>query len=154
MQSDPVPHLVYQNPREMKLFSFICAGSFLLASAFIIKNENGARQSLYEEKWSLKKIYTDTGAIAVNSRAYIRFHEEKKSAGGNGGCNVFGSTIAVNGHSLVFSEIIATRMYCEGVQESEDAYLNLLAKVKRFDISEKKLWLLDGKKVLLEFETE
>jgi heat shock protein HslJ len=79
---------------KMKLITFISAGAFILFAAFVMKEKNFSQQtSLYDTKWSLKKIHTDTGVEEVNTKAFIKFNQEKKSAGGNGSCNTFGSNI-------------------------------------------------------------
>ncbi len=138
----------------MKLPLLAGAGLYLVMSAFILKKENGGAQPFYETKWLLKKIYTDSGVRVPGPKAYIRFHDEKKSAGGNGGCNVFGSTITVKGGSIIFSDIVSTKMYCEGTQESEDAYFQELDRVNRFVLTEHRLLLFQDGQLRLEFETD
>lgn len=145
----------------MKLITFISAGAFILFSAFTMKKtacqagrENSTQQSLYDTKWMLKKIHTSSGTEDVITKAFIKFNEKKKSAGGNGGCNSFGSTLTVNNNVISITEIISTKMYCEGIQPTEDAFLKQLEKVNRFEIKDKKLLLYDNKDLLLEFESE
>ena len=57
----------------MRLITFISAGAFILFSAFIMKKENQAQtpSSLYETKWSLKKMHTDSGIEEVNTKALV-----------------------------------------------------------------------------------
>ena len=76
---------------------------------------------LYETKWSLKKIYTDAGTENVQTKAFIKFVELNKSAGGNGSCNSFGSSITINNNEISFKNIFSTKMYCEEVQKTEDS---------------------------------
>lgn len=133
----------------MKLTTFISAGAFILFSAFIMKKQS---LSLYETKWSLKKIHTAAGTEEVNSKAFIKFDEEKKRAGGNGSCNIFGGSLIVLNDSINISHIFSTKMYCEGVQKTEDAFLEQLEKVNRFSIKGSVLLLYHDKEVLLEFE--
>src|SRR5689334_4998805 len=76
------------NSFKMKLITFITAGAFIFLSAFTIHKKHCQDPSLYGVRWSLKKIHSDTTCINVTTRAYIRFDKEKKSAGGNGSCNV------------------------------------------------------------------
>ena len=68
----------------MKLITYMSTGLFMLLSAFIMKKDNGQQQSLYETKWSLKKIHTKQGTEEVNTKAFIKFNQQKQSAGGNG----------------------------------------------------------------------
>ena len=138
----------------MKLVSFVSAGAFIFFSAFVMKKENSRQASpLYDTKWALKKIHTAGNVEMVTGKAFIKFNQEKKSAGGNGGCNSFGSTITVSESMVSFKNIFSTKMYCEGVQETEDAFFKQLEKVNRFEIKDKELLLYLDKEVLLEFES-
>jgi heat shock protein HslJ len=139
----------------MKLITFISAGTFILFSAFALKKGGTAQTtSLYNIKWSLKEIHIADSVEEITGKAFIRFNQEKKSAGGSGGCNSFGSTITVAGKMVSFKDIISTQMYCEGIQQTENAFFKQLEKVTRFEIKDKILLLYFDKEVLLEFESE
>ena len=137
----------------MKLITFISAGAFIFSSAFVMKNECTTQaSSLYDKKWELKKIHNISNVEEITGNAFIRFNQGKKSAGGNGGCNAFGSTITVSGNAISLKEIISTQMYCEGVQPTEIAFFKLLEKVNQFVVKDKSLVLYYDKDILLEFE--
>jgi heat shock protein HslJ len=139
----------------MKIVSFVSAGAFIFLSAFVMKEEAARQQaSLYDTKWELKKIHVAGHVDIITGNAFIRFNQEKKSAGGNGGCNAFGSTIKVSGNVVSFKDIISTQMFCEGVQQTENAFFKLLGKVNRFEIKDNALVLYQDKMVLLEFAGE
>ena len=138
----------------MKATTLFTAGVFIVLAGFVMKAEKDPTQSLYETKWSLKKIHTAVGTEEVNTKAFIKFHELKKSAGGNGSCNNFGSDFKREGKMISFSNIFSTKMYCDGVQQTEDAFFRQLAKVNRFEIKDKKLILYSDKDPLLEFVAE
>ncbi len=139
----------------MKLFTFVSAGAFILFSAFIMKEKNtNQHTSLYDTKWSLKKIHTETGEEEVNTKAFIKFNREKKSAGGNGSCNGFGSSFTIDKDQISFKNIFSTKLYCEGVQQIEDAFFKQLGNVNRFKLKDEVLLLYQNNKVLLEFEME
>lgn len=138
----------------MKLITFISAGAFIFFSGFVMKKENSKQQTLYDTKWTLKKIHIADSTEAITGTAFIRFNQEKKSAGGNGGCNTFGSSITVSGNKISFKDIFSTQMFCEGVQQTEDAFFKQLEKVNRFQVKDKVLFLYKEKEVLLEFEKE
>ena len=139
----------------MKLITFISAGIFIVVAAFAMKKENPYQvNTFYNTKWSLKKIYTESGIQEVNTKAFIKFNREKKSAGGNGSCNTFGSNITVSNNEISFKNIFSTKMYCEGVQQTEDAFLNQLMNVNRIEVKNKSLVLYQGDKILLEFHSE
>ena len=139
----------------MRLITFISAGAFIVLSAFVVKKESQKQQaSLYETKWSLKKMHTDKGTEEINTKAFIKFHKEKQSAGGNGSCNNFGSDFSIDENKISFKNIFSTKMYCEEVQQTENTFFSLLGKVNRFEINEKTLKLYNEKDLLLEFAVE
>lgn len=134
----------------MKLYTFFSAAAFLFFSAFIMKKQ---ATPFYDTKWSLKKIYTPSGTEEVNTKAFIKFNAAKKSAGGNGSCNSFGGTLFVSKDSISITNIFSTKMYCDGVQQTEDSFFNQLQKVNRFEIKDKILLLYNNNTLLLEFES-
>jgi heat shock protein HslJ len=140
---------------DMKLITFISAGAFILLSAFIMKKENARPTTcLYDTKWLLQKIHTENGMEEINTKAFIKFNKEKKSAGGNGSCNTFGSNFTISDNTISFKNIFSTKMYCEGVQKTEDSFFNQLEKVNRFEVKDKTLVLYQGDDILLVFESE
>ena len=139
----------------MKLVTFISAGAFILFSAFVMKKENATQtSSLFDTKWKLKKIHNAGSVEIITSKAFIKFNREQKSAGGNGGCNTFGSSITVSGNTVSFKDIFSTQMYCEVVRQTEDAFFKQLQKVNRFEVKGKALLLYKDMEILLEFKSE
>jgi heat shock protein HslJ len=142
------------NQIHMKLITFISTGIFIVLAGLMMKKETTTDQSLYETKWWLRKIHSESGVENVRSNAFIQFNQEKKSAGGNGSCNSFGSTAIVNNNEVSFANIFSTKMFCEGVQKTEDAFLQQLGEVNRFEIKDKSLSLYKSDKLLLEFSSD
>ena len=140
----------------MKLLTLFSTGTFIVLAACCMQKEtaNEQQQSLYDIKWTLKKIHSATGSEDVNTKAFIKFNQEKASAGGNGSCNSFGSNAAVSENKVGFTNIFSTKMYCEGVQETENAFFKMLGQVNRFEIKNKTLLFYNDKDKLLEFEAE
>ena len=131
---------------------FTCIGIVLITiSCKTSKAAMIAATPLFDTKWSLKKIYENSNEEAVNTKAFIRFDKEKKSAGGNGSCNSFGSTATINGNEVSFKNIFSTKMYCEQVQQIENKFLGSLGKITRYEIKDKSLFLYNDKNLLLEF---
>ena len=135
----------------MKLYTFISAAALLFFSGFMMKKQAAP---LYDTKWSLKKIYTQQGTEQVNTKAFIKFNAANLSAGGNGSCNSFGGTLYVSNDSISITNIFSTKMYCDGVQQTEDSFFNQLEKATRYKIKEKTLLLYEGSTLLLEFMAE
>jgi len=153
--SAPISSAICSKSFTMKLTTFVSAGAFIFFSAFVMKKE-AARQasSLYNTQWSLKKIHFADSVGTVTGNAFIKFNQDKKSAGGNGSCNAFGSIITVSGYAISFSEIFSTRIYCDGNRQTESAFFNQLEKVNRFEVRNKALMLFKGNALLLEFESK
>lgn len=135
----------------MKLYTFISAAALLFFSGFMMKKQAAP---LYDTKWSLKKIYTQQGTEQVNTKAFIKFNAANLSAGGNGSCNSFGGTLYVSNDSISITNIFSTKMYCDGVQQTEDSFFNQLEKATRYKIKEKTLLLYKDSTLLLEFMAE
>ena len=117
---------------------------------------SGADQSrLFGNKWWLTKIYTNEGTRTIaDKKPFVRFDKEKNSAGGNGSCNSFGSTLKLDNNRISITEIFSTKMYCEGVQAIEDLFLGDLGRVNRYELKGNILLLYQDKELLLEFEGE
>ncbi len=139
----------------MKVITFISAGAFMVISACIMQKESQTKQSeLFGPKWSLKKIHSTDGIKDVSTKAFIRFNKEKNSAGGNGSCNSFGSTITIDNNNISFKDIFSTKMYCEEVQPIENEFLGDLQKVNHYEIRNSRLILYQDRIKLLEFQPE
>jgi heat shock protein HslJ len=137
----------------MKLVTFMGTGLFMILSAFIMKKDSHQQPSLYETKWMLKKIYTTNQTEEVITKTFIKFNQQQQSAGGNGSCNTFGSSFTLSGDKISFKDIFSTKMYCDGVQQTEDKFFQQLNRVTGFKIKGKTLWLLRDNDVLLEFQS-
>lgn len=83
----------------------------------------------------------------------ISFADSGARFGGNTGCNGYGGTYnAGNDHMISFSKIIATKKACLPGMETENKVLGVLHSTDHYRISGDKLTLLQGEKVLAEFE--
>lgn len=134
-----------------------CAGSKKNISAASSREEKATQQPalLDGHKWLLTKLHKDRIVMGVvNKKAFIRFDRAKGSAGGNGSCNSFGSTLSVQGSTISITQIFSTKMYCEGVQDIENSFLDLLGKVNRYEIQAETLLLYRDKEVLVELAKE
>lgn len=75
--------------------------------------------------------------------AYLRFEAGRVS--GLGGCNRFGGRYDLKGDRLTFSQPMATRMACApDVMKAEQAFFDMLGRVKRMSLAGDTLKLLDG----------
>jgi heat shock protein HslJ len=83
---------------------------------------------------------------------FLRF--EAGRVAGLGGCNRFGGKYQLDGDRLSFSTLMATRMACQPDRmKTEQAFFDMLARVKAMKLAGDRLELLDGAgKVLATFD--
>lgn len=106
-------------------------------------------------KWYLKKIYRDDSFTQVlTKKAFISFKPGNGSAGGNGSCNAFGTTVTIAGNNIGFKNIVSTKMYCDEVQSIENDFFQSLQRATRYETEGKKMFLFEKDELLLEFEKE
>ena len=132
----------------------LSAISVLAFSCKASKDTLNTDTSLYNVKWSLKKIHNGDQSQAVATKAFIRFDKEKGSAGGNGSCNGYGSNFIIQNDKVSFTNIFSTKMYCEAVQTIENKFFQGLQTANRFEVKEKSMFLYHDKQLLLEFSAE
>ena len=90
-------------------------------------------------QWSLEDLAGK--AVIADSRATLAFPEPGKVAG-NGSCNRFAGSAEINGSTIKFGPLVATRMMCEPeVSNQETQYLKALETVQRFAVKDGKLYL-------------
>lgn len=135
--------------------NLLTASMLIILTGFAKCPSNSSDTSLFKNKWSLLKIYMETGTKVLKSNtAYIKFDQLEKSVAGNGGCNGFTGTITVSADKLSLSQFTVAEMYCEDVQETENAFLRYLQLVNRFEINDKSLFMYRNKELILEFESK
>jgi len=87
--------------------------------------------TMWGTAWRLENL---AGAgDADGAQATLEFPEEGR-ANGNGSCNRFNGVVTVDGNSIKFGGIAATRMACaEAAMKQEDAYFAALRDAERFE---------------------
>jgi heat shock protein HslJ len=79
---------------------------------------------------------------------FLRFDGGR--VGGLGGCNRFGGRYELKGDDLTFSPLMTTRMACRpDMMKAEQAFFDMLGKVKAIRLEGDRLELLDGKGTVL-----
>ena len=103
--------------------------------------------------WTL--ILIDGKAVPKNQRIpYLRFDEEKGTAGGNGGCNGFGAKYETDGEKISLTSTLATLRGCSREGETEMRYFGDLYQTNRYEIKERKLYLYRDEKLTLVFQAQ
>ena len=88
---------------------------------------------LMGEEWVVEDI---AGTLIDRSRATLDFGVDGRLAG-RGSCNAFTTTYTLTGESLAIGTTATTMMNCApALMEQEKRFLDILQRVRRFDISE------------------
>jgi len=112
------------------------------------ENTIGDNSDLSANAWKLIKV---EGAAVNSPKASIRFNTDKKTVGGNGGCNGFGGDFAKKGNEIKITQIISTKMFCDETSDVENKFLGNLERVTKYQISGGKLLLFAAGTIVLEF---
>ena len=104
-------------------------------------------------EWQLLEISgMSVSPLPGERRPFIRFDGTKKQATGFAGCNNFFGGYELDGPSLKFGPIGATRMFCEGVSgEVEMRFMEALEQTRIWDRRDETLLLLKYGEVLARF---
>lgn len=115
-----------------------CASSRQLPEKQIIPLKN--------TRW---EIFSINKNIIDSSSIYIILKENGKLIG-NAGCNSMGGLYIEEGTSIIFSQIISTKMYCSKI-EQENLFLKALPLVDTYFIKNNELIFFSRGKEILKF---
>lgn len=110
------------------------------------------RIKLENRKWYLESI-AESPIPKVQEDAFIIFHPDKGSAGGDTSCNVFGGNFETNGDRFSFTQGISTMRACieDERMNIEHQFLDGLRRANRYEINGRRLMLYHDRKLLLTF---
>jgi heat shock protein HslJ len=113
------------------------------------------RNGLEDRKWMLETIGNRRSTVSVRD-AFVNFDDQKRSAGGNTGCNVYGGSYTTRNATISITEIMSTMRACEegDRMDVETALLNGLRNANRYEIRDDRLYLYRGNNLLLTFRGE
>ena len=113
------------------------------------------RVGLEDRKWVLAAI-KGVPVSKLGQGAFLSFDANKKSAGGNSSCNVFGGSYTANAGTLRITDVIATMRACVEDERMtiEREFLEGLRQANRYDIERGKLMLYRNQRLLLTFDGE
>jgi heat shock protein HslJ len=112
-----------------------------------------ASTSLANTRWKLVQLGNDAVSVPDGPREPFIILQDGR-ASGSGGCNRMSGSYTLNGKSLRFAPMIATKMYCEGGMQHERPFFDVLERTNAWRIEAGKLELLnDGGTVLARFES-
>ncbi|MCK7555321.1 META domain-containing protein [Chitinophaga sedimenti] len=129
----------------------VALAALAFSSCASSKNGAAAEAELYGKEWKL----TELNGKPVNATAEriptIKFEKEGGRVSGYAGCNRMMGTFTVNGATLKFSPLAATKMACMG-DNVETEYLSALAKVNAFGVDAGMLQLQEGEAIIAKFK--
>jgi len=106
--------------------------------------------SLTGKSWSLTEI---NGKAVSGSNAFLEFTDAAKRVSGNASCNRFFGGARVGSRSMRFSGMGSTRMFCSGLMEAEEEFLDAMKRVTRYRIRGSILTIYAGTKAVLKFDS-
>ncbi|MBA2334671.1 MAG: META domain-containing protein [Blastocatellia bacterium] len=110
---------------------------------------------LEDKKWFLESIKGSRTLVPVKD-AFVVFDPNKRSAGGNTGCNVFGGEYSATDKTIKITEIISTFRACieDSRMNVEREFLDGLRDTARYEIRDGRLFLYRGIMLLLTLRGE
>ena len=130
----------------MRRYRWVLAGGMVLAGAAIALAvlSQGSGGDLAATRWSLVRL-NGQAPIPTSEPITLEF-ETGGRAGGNSGCNSYGSTYVSRGGSLTLTEMVSTLRACvdPSLNAQEAAYLAALAAVVEYEVTGDRLILRDA----------
>ena len=78
------------------------------------------------------------------------FQKDKNNITGFSGCNNYFGMYSLDGDTIVFSKIGATKKYCNGISKKEKLFLNLLTTITNYRVTgNKTIELLNSNKEII-----
>jgi heat shock protein HslJ len=111
-------------------------------------------EDLQSKEWTLESMrVSETIFTPEDATPTITFSDDAKISG-FAGCNRFFGSYAVSGRVITFSNLGATKMFCDEAMSLEDAYLKLLSGERRALFSDSKLILTgdDGNQMIFRYK--
>lgn len=126
------------------LFCMACMVSACTSSKNIVK--------LTGIKWALQSMNGQALDLQNdNSEVFLQFNEAEKRVSGKSGCNRFFGTYDMEGESLKFSPMGATKMACPDMT-IETEFFKMLDAVDHFSIKGNQLILMQKNTILAKFK--
>ena len=107
---------------------------------------------LIHDIWMLESINGNAYSRATGQELHptIEIYLSEERFGGNTGCNNMNGNVMVEGSTIIFSDIVTTKMFCPDVDEVN--FLSTLGKANNYKIEKMKLYLYDSDHELLVFQ--
>ncbi len=131
----------------MKNYLLLCISIILMWSCKTV-SQNADQPKFEETHWKL--IAMNKKPVSLGENAYIEFKDDKVI--GKAACNTLNGEYTKVNSLLSFEKIATTKLYCEGMMDSENQIISNLGKVKHFDIRYGLLYMYGSDDLLLTFK--
>lgn len=134
----------------MKIFLSLLTASILLTIGCSSNKESA--DTMLHDIWVLESIDGQTYSRAENQSLHptVEIYLAEERFSGNTGCNNMNGKLTVDGSSISFSDIVTTKMFCDGVDET--SFLTNLEKANNYKIEKMRLYLFEDEKEILVFK--
>lgn len=114
-----------------------------------------SRIGLEDRKWVLQQIGNQVNVRAL-PEAFVNFDANKRSAGGNSSCNVFGGSYTAAGDRIRITDVVSTMRACieDYRMTVERQFLDGLRDANRYEIRDGLLRLYRDRRLLLTLRGE
>lgn len=113
----------------------------------------GGANPLKGTAWTLSRI-PDFELENTRKPVSIVFADTTNRVHGNAGCNGYGANYTLKGSTIKLDRILSTKMACMPGMQTENKVMNILSSVDHYAVSGDKLTLMQGEKVLAEFNRD
>lgn len=119
----------------MKKFYLLFTLAFVVLFVSCSQNRKLVYENSLERQWMLKTLPGVTYEELLAARAEINL-TNLKTTGAYGGCNrIFFTTKTGGNHSISFTGIGSTKMYCEKFMKTENSLVSTLQLVDRYELN-------------------
>lgn len=101
-------------------------------------------------KWVMTQM--DGKMSTLGDKVFLKFDDKEDKASGKAACNSFSCSYVAVRNTLLFEEVASTKMYCEGVMDTENKFISNLGKVKRYEVKNDMLYLYSSESLLMIFK--
>ena len=138
--------------KKITLFLLIALSAFYLAGCSSSVSENIGKEYELNKTWILQSLGLKT---ADNSNfpqglPWMTLKVNSISMSGYNGCNTMAGGVHATSDKIFFTNIISTKMYCEGVKEQE--FIDALLKANMWGVENGRLILQHNEDVVAEFK--
>jgi len=136
------------------LFFFMLLGLACRPSNQIGELVGNNERPFEETVWLLVELNgKDISTVGTIKPISVRYQKEGKKVSGFAGCNSFSGTYEEDG-STISNHLAATRMFCEGLMETETEFLKVLSSPHKHKLENGDLYMRDKNTVVAKFIAE